>query len=269
MNLLKDYWYYLLIIITIIIWSILFPIDLSFNSINEYIIGTYTVISLIGYSIIRKLKIKILCLGALFIFYGLLINFLSLLSNIYPNIPGHTISLAGIIIFSSGIYEVIKIFERDNEKIKYLSFHDSLTELYNRRYFENEMERLDSSRKIPISIIIIDLDGLKKINDNYGHKKGDLYIKEAGKIIDSATRKEDIVARIGGDEFAVILPDTDPETAASFCQRLNKECQSSRDKLCEGLSFTAGWATKEDKNTSLDDVFIRADRNMYTAKKRS
>ena len=76
-----------------------------------------------------------------------------------------------------GFVEDITLRKKTEERIKYISFHDQLTGLYNRRYFENEMERLNKSRKLPISIIIGDLDGLKYINDNYGHKMGDRYKK--------------------------------------------------------------------------------------------
>ncbi|MDZ7672914.1 MAG: PAS domain S-box protein [Halanaerobiales bacterium] len=76
-----------------------------------------------------------------------------------------------------GIYNDITERKQQEEKRRFLSFHDQLTELYNRRYFENEMERLNDSRKTPISIIVGDLDGLKGVNDNFGHRAGDQYIK--------------------------------------------------------------------------------------------
>src|SRR6056297_2302327 len=92
--------------------------------------------------------------------------------------------------------------KQKEEEIKRLSFYDQLTELYNRRYFENELKRLDKSRQLPIIIIVGDMDNLKNINDNYGHKKGDEFIKKTGDILNNSVRKENVVARIGGDEFA-------------------------------------------------------------------
>ena len=106
------------------------------------------------------------------------------------------------------------------KEIEHLSFHDEMTDLYNRRYFENEMERLNKSRRLPISIVIADMDELKQINDNYGHKMGDRYIKKAAEIINSATRSGDVVARIGGDEFVIILPGTNTNLAKELCERI-------------------------------------------------
>lgn len=73
------------------------------------------------------------------------------------------------------------------------------------------------------------MDGLKEINDNYGHQMGDKYIKEAAGIFNIVTRKEDIVARVGGDEFAVILPETDANSAEKFCNRIKNECRRNND----------------------------------------
>jgi len=268
MKFFENNWHYILIALTIIIWISINPVYAIPTESYTYILGAYFFITLIAYSIIRKLKIKILCLGALFTFYGLLLNLLACITHTHLSIIGHVISLAGIIIISAGLYKVIQLLENDNKKIRYLSFHDPLTGLYNRRYFENEMKRLNKSRRIPISIIVIDIDGLKIVNDTYGHKKGDEYIKETGKIIDSITRKEDIVARIGGDEFAVILPETDTKTVNNFCEQLNiRRCRHPHNlDICEDLSFTAGCATKINSQTSLGEIFIKADKNMYSKK---
>lgn len=159
-----------------------------------------------------------------------------------------------------------KKFERE---MKYLSFHDQLTGLYNRRYFENELNRLNQSRKLPISIIVSDLDGLKSINDNYGHKKGDNYIKSAATIIKSITRDEDVLARIGGDEFAVILPETGPQSAKNFCNRIRKECEkfNQNNNLNPYISISAGYGVKSNPDDDLEKIFVEADRDMYKVKR--
>lgn len=127
-----------------------------------------------------------------------------------------------VIILAANDVSVEKITEN---RLEYLSFHDELTALYNRRYFENELEKFNQSRKLPISIIIGDLDNLKYINDNFGHKTGDKYLVKAAKIMKDNFRNEDIIARIGGDEFAAILPDTNTETAAKISERIRSECR--------------------------------------------
>ncbi|MGM0379762.1 MAG: PAS domain S-box protein [Bacillota bacterium] len=172
-----------------------------------------------------------------------------------------------------GIYALYKdITERKKKekKIQYLSFHDEMTGLYNRRYFENELKRLESSRKYPITIVIGDLDGLKKINDNYGHKKGDKYIINAAKILKSTVRSEDILARIGGDEFAVVLPNTNRKEANKFCERIQKNVKDFNDdnKFINPLSISLGFDVMEDSSQNLNNIFNKADQKMYINKGR-
>ena len=89
-------------------------------------------------------------------------------------------------------------------KLRYQSAHDVLTRLFNRFYFEEEMNRLENSRISPISIIVIDVDDLKSINDSQGHLTGDELLRSVARILKQSFRAEDMVARIGGDEFAVL-----------------------------------------------------------------
>ena len=93
-----------------------------------------------------------------------------------------------------------------NQEISYISYHDFLTNLYNRTYFEEEKKRLDTARQLPISIIMGDINGLKLINDGFGHSKGDALLIEVAKILKSCCREEDIVARIGGMSLEFCFP---------------------------------------------------------------
>jgi diguanylate cyclase (GGDEF)-like protein/PAS domain S-box-containing protein len=167
-----------------------------------------------------------------------------------------------------GVHIDIDKQKRQEEKIKYLSFHDELTGLYNRRYFEAEMERLSNSRKYPVSIIIGDLDQLKIINDNFGHIKGDYYIQKASDIFKKIFRKEDIAARVGGDEFAVLLPETSEDAAKKICQRIKKEYEmlNKREDFAVPLSISLGFSTLKNGNGNLKDCYKKADHNMYKNK---
>lgn len=154
------------------------------------------------------------------------------------------------------------------KEIQYLSFHDEMTGLYNRRYFENEIQRLDSSRKLPITIMVADLDNLKYVNDNFGHQAGDNYIIRAAEMISDSIRDEDIAARIGGDEFALILPDTDSSGAQKIYERI-KEKQNKylkKNDVIDIFSISIGYSVKVKKELSLAEIFKAADQKMYINK---
>jgi len=167
-----------------------------------------------------------------------------------------------------GIYNDITERKAVEEKRKFLSFHDQLTELYNRRYFENEMERLNNSRKTPISIIVGDLDGLKNVNDNFGHRSGDKYIKDTAQIIKDVTRSEDIVARIGGDEYAVLLPQTNEEDVKRVIERISSKIEFHNKRSKNSISISIGYAVKNSNNEDLEKIFRKADAMMYRNKRK-
>src|SRR6056297_3932859 len=126
-----------------------------------------------------------------------------------------------------------------------------MTGLYNRRFFESEMERLNKSRKLPISIIMSDINGLKKVNDQYGHAKGDQYIKTVANEIKKAVRQEDILARVGGDEFAILLPYTNEEDVKKIEKRIQNNVHKLDEKSDYPVGISTGYAIKKNKNMKL------------------
>jgi diguanylate cyclase (GGDEF)-like protein len=151
--------------------------------------------------------------------------------------------------------------------LEFRSTHDILTGLYNRQYFEQEIERLQNSRRQPISILVMDMNGLKKINDTQGHAVGDELLRVAAREIRKAFRPDDIVARIGGDEFVILLPETDTVTTIKVVERVKEVIHDFNQLNPEHnpISFAVGFAASE-STPNLRDVLRNADRDMYIQK---
>lgn len=151
--------------------------------------------------------------------------------------------------------------------LEFRSTHDILTGLYNRQYFEQEIERLQNSRRQPISILVMDMNGLKEINDTQGHAAGDEQLKAAAREISKAFRPDDVVARIGGDEFVILLPETDTTTSIKVVERVKEVIHdfNQRNPEHNPISFAIGFATSE-STPNLSDVLRNADRDMYIQK---
>lgn len=152
-----------------------------------------------------------------------------------------------------------------HDEILYLSYHDQLTGLYNRRYFEEELNRLDTSRNLPFTVAMIDVNGLKLTNDAFGHLVGDELLKRVATIFKNICRSDDIVARIGGDEFVILLPKTDYEETDQIVKRLHKAVSNERLEQIV-ISISVGWETKTDVNQPISNIFIKAEEYMYRKK---
>jgi diguanylate cyclase (GGDEF)-like protein/PAS domain S-box-containing protein len=151
--------------------------------------------------------------------------------------------------------------------LEFRSTHDILTGLFNRQYFEQEIEKLQTSKRFPVSILVMDMNGLKEINDTQGHAAGDEQLRLTAQVIRKAFRPDDIIARIGGDEFVVLLPESDAHIASQAVERVKKVLDDfnrlNPDKNL--VSFAIGFSTSEE-TPNLRDVFRIADREMYIHK---
>ncbi|MDD4838268.1 MAG: diguanylate cyclase, partial [Synergistaceae bacterium] len=155
--------------------------------------------------------------------------------------------------------------KKAENELLYLSFHDHLTGLYNRRYFEQELKKMDTPENLPLSIIMFDVNGLKLVNDSFGHDLGDVLLKKSAEAIIKACREEDIAARIGGDEFVVLLPKTAASEALQVSNYI-KELASNEKVANLELSISYGYDTKKTDKQSINEIIANAENHMYRHK---
>jgi diguanylate cyclase (GGDEF)-like protein/PAS domain S-box-containing protein len=173
---------------------------------------------------------------------------------------------AGKAVRVAGIASCITDQKKYQEKLEYESTHDAMTGLYNRSYFDKKLTQIAETGAVPTSIIVADLDRLKEVNDAWGHAEGDRMIRQAAKLLQQVCRAEDIVARVGGDEFAVILPETNAEVVELVVLRLEEafaKVDQEAGGPCLSVSFGAdtAWATER-----IGDSLELADARMYNNK---
>jgi diguanylate cyclase (GGDEF)-like protein len=159
--------------------------------------------------------------------------------------------------------------ERQTQYIRKLNQYDSLTGLFNRSFYETQKKRLEEERKLPLSIIVGDINGLKIINDSLGHTEGDRLLIMMAKIIDKCCRKDDIAARMGGDEFNILLPGADRSEVTRIMKKINQECQKYNKNSSNDLyhiSISLGAATRTSEKESLDEIQKTAEDFMYKRK---
>lgn len=154
---------------------------------------------------------------------------------------------------------------KTEDKIKHITFHDSLTGLYNRAFFEEELKRLDVSRQLPFTIIMGDVNGLKLTNDTFGHHKGDMLLKKVADSLKASCRVEDVIARWGGDEFIIFLYKTDHKEAEKIVKRIKEGFLKDKSGPVP-ISVSLGIATKNDSSIETNEILRKAEERMYRNK---
>lgn len=185
--------------------------------------------------------------------------------NRWAKINGVKLSEDRFLCFISDITEK-KI---TSERLLFSSTHDELTGLYNRRFFEMETGMLDVVEQLPLSVIIGDINGLKLINDSFGRAEGDRIIAEAAKFFSGFCRAEDVLARTGGDEFSILLPRTNQETAMGILCKIQAASGEYNQKIADDalhIHMALGMSTKETMDEPFSDVCKRAEDSMNQRK---
>lgn len=150
-------------------------------------------------------------------------------------------------------------------RLEYLSYHDQLTGLYNRRFFESDINLIDDEKNLPLTVVMADVNGLKLINDSFGHSFGDELIKKTSEILKRGCREEDIIVRLGGDEFIIFMPKIDTSDAEKFIK--NIKAASVRENVNSvNISISFGYMTKRNKEENILEVLKKAEDYMYKKK---
>jgi len=155
--------------------------------------------------------------------------------------------------------------KRTERKLEYLSYYDSLTGIHNRTYFEQQMEEMDHSQSLPVGVIMGDVNGLKLINDSYGHREGDRLLKMTAEALKDSVGEKDIPCRYGGDEFSVLLPQTSEEEITNIARKI-KEKVSAFQRNDIPFSISLGMAIKEKETESLEFILHKAEERMLRNK---
>ncbi len=151
------------------------------------------------------------------------------------------------------------------DEILYLSYHDSLTGLYNRRYIEETIRKFEPESPFPLSVIMGDINGLKAINESLGHTEGDRFLMETSRLLAQVCRPTDILARWGGDEFIMLLPNTDAAQAEQICETI-REAFTPLSPENLSLSISLGYATHSGESDGIARAISTAEESMYTQK---
>lgn len=151
------------------------------------------------------------------------------------------------------------------EQITYLSYHDKLTGLFNRAYAEEMLQKLDCEDNLPLSFILGDVNGLKLVNDAFGHAHGDNLLKSAAQILTSTCGNQGLVARWGGDEFVLLLPRCDENEALQLCTKIGDACNAFSNFPVQ-ISISLGLAVKRFAGQSIEEISKEAEDLMYRNK---
>lgn len=174
---------------------------------------------------------------------------------------GQNEELIGVVL----VFRDVTDKKERQKQIEYLSIHDFLTGIYNRRFFVERYEYFNKQVYLPLGVMMIDLNGLKILNDAYGHHVGDFALKEVAKTLQSLMRHAEVVARIGGDEFAILVPNASPSRLKALKEQIERQIFKIKVENIH-LSLSIGYAMKEGIEDNIEEVINSAENYMYRVK---
>lgn len=163
----------------------------------------------------------------------------------------------------AGIITDIDSKKQTEYELNYLTYYDKLTNVYNRGYYEYIISKIDSEANLPLTIIIGDLNGLKITNDTFGHSEGDKLLKRAAEMFKASCGSNAIICRWGGDEFTILLPNTDESQGEKICATIKEKCN---DENSIKVNIALGCSTKKSIAETIDSVIGDAEEKMYRNK---
>ncbi|WP_368029843.1 putative bifunctional diguanylate cyclase/phosphodiesterase [Arcobacter sp. s6] len=195
------------------------------------------------------------------------------LQSAFSNDPIRYIVIDSILTTMANLVGSVKAIHKYTQDLEYYAARDPLTDLFNQRVFNDMMSyeiKRANRHEYPFSLMIIDCDNFKPINDNFGHAFGDKFLQTIANILEEEKRPEDFVARYGGDEFTIILPECDENGALTVAKRISKRIENEKliapDNSRVGLTISTGICVYPTHTMSQTDMFIIADTMMYQAK---
>jgi diguanylate cyclase (GGDEF)-like protein len=176
---------------------------------------------------------------------------------VYKN--GELVAIQGIL---RNVHEKVKL----QAELDYQMSHDSLTGVHNRDFFESNMEKYNNEIDVPVALILCDLDKLKYINDTYGHKVGDIYIKESAKLLSAYSTDDMTISRIGGDEFCFIVQNAKKEVIEDLIEEIRNKVMIYNENNDMEIKISLGYSYSAQSKGQMDNLFVEADTNMYEDK---
>lgn len=173
--------------------------------------------------------------------------------------------MISLVIFIVILLLILREYKKKQAEIQFLSYNDKLTGLYNRTYFDKRLAELDCEKYMPLSIISGDANGLKMVNDVFGHFEGDKLLCKIADILRKCCSKSDLISRWGGDEFIIVLPTTSQKLAMRVCEKIKSECAESMDGPIKP-SISLGIATKYEVEEDIMSILKQAEERMYQYK---